>query len=408
MRFLRYILALGAFFVVAVGISACGSGVPGDSVADVAGNPVTARAFNHWMFVAAKGNAAQSPGAPVIVPTDPPNFKGCVAQVRKEIPTLAKTPDKTIASDCKQLFTSLSSQVMDFLIKAYWYQGDANRLHIKVTDQQVQTAFATAKKQQFPTAAAFSTFLGQTGQTMQDIIYRVRINQIFKQLLAKHTTTVTPAAIASYYASHQTQFGTPESRDIRIVRTNSAATANVAKTALAHGQSWTAVAKKYSVDAATKGHGGLLSGVTKGQEEHALDTAAFAAPVNKVLGPVHGTFGYYVFEVIKVKAATHQTLAQATATITQLLSSQSQTAAQNAVDKVAKSHWFSKTTCRSGYAMADCKGYKAPKTSTTTAPAGSATAPAGAATAPATTATAPATTTPTPTTSSTPSTTTTP
>ncbi len=394
MRFSKYILALGAFFVVAIGISACGSGVPGNSVADVAGNPISARAFNHWMFVAAKGNAAQSPGAPVIVPTDPPSFKGCLAQVRKQIPTLAKTPDKTIVKDCSQLFTSLSSQVMDFLIKAYWYQADAAKLHIKVTDQQVQTAFATAKKQQFPTASAFNTFLGQTGQTMQDIIYRVRINQIFKQLLAKHNSTVTPAAIAAYYASHQTQFGTPESRDIRIVRTNSAATANVAKAALAKGQSWTAVAKKYSVDAATKGHGGLLSGVTKGQEEHALDTAAFTAPVNKVLGPIHGSFGYYIFEVIKIKAATHQTLAQATPAIKQLLTTQSQTAAQNAVDKVAKSHWFSKTTCRHAYLMADCQGYKAPKTSTTTAPATAAPTSTGTATAPPTstgTATAPAT-----------------
>jgi len=404
MKLPKYILALGAFFVLAVGVCACGSSVPGDSVADVAGNPITARAFDHWMYVAAKGNAAQSPGAPVIVPSDPPSFKGCLAQVRKEIPTLAKTPDKTIVKDCGQLFTSLSSQVMDFLIKAYWYQADAAKLHIKVTDQQIQTAFATAKKQQFPTAAAFSTFLGQTGQTMQDLIFRVRISQIFKQLLAKHSATVTPAQIASYYASHQTQFGTPESRDIRIVRTNSAATADAAKAALAKGQSWTAVAKKYSVDAATKGHGGLLSGVTKGQEEHALDQAAFAAPVNKVLGPIHGSFGYYVLEVIKIKAATHQTLVQATPVIKQLLTTQSQTAAQNAVDKAAKSHWFSKTTCGHAYLMADCQGYKAPKTATTAAPATGATVTGGT--------TAPATTTPTPTTSSTasttPSTTTTP
>ena len=43
--------------------------------------------------------------------------------MRAQIPTLAKQPDKTHEGDCKQLFTSLSSQVMDFLIKAYWYQA---------------------------------------------------------------------------------------------------------------------------------------------------------------------------------------------------------------------------------------------------------------------------------------------
>src|SRR5260370_29330581 len=114
---IRRFAALGAFFVVAVAVAACGSGVPGNSVADVAGNPITTRAFDHWLYVAAKSQAAQSPGSPVIVPNDPPNFSHCIAQVRAQIPTLAKSTDKTLRSDCKQLFTSLSSQVMDFLIK---------------------------------------------------------------------------------------------------------------------------------------------------------------------------------------------------------------------------------------------------------------------------------------------------
>src|ERR1700759_2092339 len=47
------------------------------------------------------------------------------------------------------------------------------------------------------------------------------------------------------------------------------------------------------------------------------------------------------------------------------LQSTSQTSAQTAVDNQAKKDWLSQTTCRSGYAMADCKGYKAPKTATT-------------------------------------------
>ncbi len=64
----------------------------------MAGNQVSAQAFNHWIYVAAKGNAAQSPGAPVIVPNDPPDFKNCIAQVRKQIPSLAKT-DRQAAED---------------------------------------------------------------------------------------------------------------------------------------------------------------------------------------------------------------------------------------------------------------------------------------------------------------------
>lgn len=388
MKRLKYILALGAFFVLGAGLAACGgSGLNSSEVATMAGNPISMQAFKHWMYVAAKGNSSQSPGAPVIVPSDPPEFKSCIAQVRAQIPTLAKQPDKTIQSDCKQLFTSLSGQVMDFLIRAYWYQADAHKQNINVTDAQVQKAFQTAKKQQFPTDAAFNQFLSTSGQTLQDILFRVKVNQIYMKLLAKYQTKVTDTQIAAYYKSHPTQFGTPEKRDIRIVRTTKKPQADAALKALKGGQSWTTVAKKYSVDNATKNNGGQLKGVTKGQEEQALDTAAFSAPVNKVQGVIHGQFGYYVFEVTKVSKATQQSLAQATPLIKQILSGQSQTKAQTAVDNKAKKDWLSKTKCSTAFAMADCSGYKAPKTTSTT-PA----APPTATTPPATT-TAPTTTT---------------
>jgi foldase protein PrsA len=365
MKVRRTLLALGAFFVAALGVAACGSSEPGNSVADVAGNPITTQAFNHWMYVAAKTQAAQAPGQPVIVPNDPPNFDNCIAQVRKEIPSLAKTATKTLRTDCKQLFTSLSSQVMDFLIKAYWYQADANKLGVKVTDAEVQKTFNTAKNQQFPNGSGFNNFLNQTGQTTQDILFRFRINAIVQKLVAKHNATVTQAQIQDYYNSHASQFGTQESRNIRVVLAKNAADAAAAKKALDSGQSWATVAKKYSTDPTTKNNGGLLTGVTKQQADPALAAVAFSAPLNKVMGPVKGQFGYYVFDVIKDTPATHQSLAQASALIRQQLTNQNQQNAQTAVDNRAKKDWLSQTTCRSQYAMADCKGYKAPKTATT-------------------------------------------
>src|ERR1700759_263897 len=124
-RVMRTIFALGTAAIVSVLLAACGgssgTGVSSDSVAEVAGNQITTQAFNHWLYVAAKSQAAQSPGAPVIVPNDPPAFTTCIAQVRKQVPSLAKAKDSQIQSDCKQLFTSLSNQVLNFLIPAYWY-----------------------------------------------------------------------------------------------------------------------------------------------------------------------------------------------------------------------------------------------------------------------------------------------
>jgi foldase protein PrsA len=368
MKTRKYIPALGAFFVlIALAVSGCGSSTPGGTVAVMAGNPISTQAFNHWMYVAAKQQAAQSPGQPVIVPNDPPNFSKCISQVRAQIPALKSTKDAQIKADCKQLFTSLSGQVMDFLIRAYWYQADAHRLHIKVTNAQVQTALNTARKSQLSTPAAFQNLLTTTGQTLADVTYRIRVQQIYGKLLARHPTTVTPAQISAYYTAHQSSFGTPQSRDMRIVLTKTAAQAAAAHKALSKGQSFAKVAKQYSIDPTTKDKGGLLTNVTAGQQDAALSTAAFApsATVGKLIGPIKGQFGYYVVEITRITPATLRSLAQSTALIKQTLTTQLQTAAQNAVNNEAKQHWLSKTSCSSTYAMADCSGYKAPTTSTT-------------------------------------------
>jgi foldase protein PrsA len=359
-------LALGAFFVIAVGMAGCGSGVPGDAVVNVAGNPISTQAFNHWMYVAAKSQAAQSPGSPVIVPNDPPNFTTCVAQARADVAALAKAKTATVRSECQQAFNALKSQVLDFLIKAYWYQADAAKMGIKVSNAEVQQQFDAAKKSQFGSnASGFNTFLSETGQTVDDVVFRFRVNAILQKLIAKHAKNVTPADIQSYYNNHLSQFGTQATRNMKIVLASSAANADAAKKALQSGQSWATVVKKYSTDPTTKKTGGVLNGVTKQQEETALADASFSAPVNVLMGPVKGQFGYYVFEVTKINPSTQQTLAQATALIKQQLSSQSQTSAQTAVDTKAKKDWLSQTTCVAAYAMADCKGYKAPKTATT-------------------------------------------
>ena len=395
-RILKPVSALCAVGVVALVVSACGSSVPGDSVASVAGNPITTRAFDHWMFVAAKSNATQSGTTQVIVPEDPPQFKGCIKQARQQIPSLTKTPDKTLKADCSQLFTQLESQVMDFLIKAYWYQADAHKSGIQLTTAQVNKAFDKAKKTEFKTDKAYQTFLTETGQTNEDILFRVRVNTLYQKLLKRDTTKVTAASVSKYYDAHKSEFGSPPSRNLRVVRTKTQGAANQALSALKGGQSWNAVAAKYSVDTTTKKSGGLLQDVTKGQEEHALDQVAFSAPVNKLEGPVHGTFGWYVVEVIKENPGSQQPLSKAKPTIEQLLKSNANTAAGTAVNKKAKKDWGSQTICRTTYSMTDCKGYKAPKTTSTATPTptptSSATTPAGSSTAPASTSTAPAST----------------
>jgi foldase protein PrsA len=390
MKTLRSFPALCAFFVVAALIVAgCGSSssssssanagsVPATDAAVVAGNPISKRAVLHWMYVDAKGEAAQSPGSPVIVPTDPPEFPKCIAQVKKQIPTLAKESDAKIRTACQSAFTSYSQAVMGFLITGYWYQATAHKLGINLTPAELTAAVTKAKTESgIKTPAAYKTFLASSGYTPQDINFRIRISTILMKLVKQHPTTVTTADIASYYNAHKASYGSAEKLNVRIVLAKTLANANAAKAALKGGQSWDTVAKKYSIDPTTKDTGGLLTGITAKQEDAALSKAAFAAPLNELSGPVKGQFGYYVYEVLKKTPATQQTLAQASKAIKATLTTAKQTAAEAAVNKLASGQWKASTICNKLFATTDCANYVKPKaTATASATAPAATTPA--------------------------------
>lgn len=367
MRISRKLAAVAAFFVIGAAVAGCGSSIPGNSVASVAGNPISLSAFNHWMYVAAKEQSAQyaqeGVSEPPIVSSNPTNFKSCVKEIRAGIPQLRSSPEATLASDCKQVYTQDSTEVMNFLLQGYWFQAEAHRVGINAAP--LTAKFNKAIKKQFPTTAELASYLKSSGQTRQDMLFQYRIQSLYAKLIKRHEKKITSAQIASYYAAHKSSYGSPETRNLNQVMTKTQAQAQAAYNALKSGQSWTVVAKKYASQASAKANGGALTGVTNGQEESAANKAIFGAPLNKLIGPVKGIFGYYVIEVTKINAATQESLAKATTAIKSQLQSTSQSAAEATVAKDAQSHWKKKTSCRKNYQTTYCSNYVKPKTTTT-------------------------------------------
>jgi foldase protein PrsA len=364
-------LALGAFFVPAAIFAGCG-GVPGDAVATVDGTSISKSDFDHWMTVAAKSGGQSGAAAP-----KPPTFADCVKQKRKTTPAPAKgqpkVTDAQLKTQCKQEYNSLRDQVMQLLVSFEWIEGEAKAKGIKVSDKEVKASFDKQKKQAFPKAADFDKFLKDSGQTEGDILKRVRLDTLSNKIRDKVTKgkdKVTDAQIAAFYNKNKARFAQPERRDLRIVLTKDKAKAEQAKKAIESGQSFKSVAKKYSIDQASKAQGGKLPAVAKGQQEKALDTAIFAAKKGELTGPVKTQFGYYVFDVTKITKATQQTQDQAKATIKQTLASQNQQKALDTFVKSFRKRWKAKTDCRDAYRTQDCKNApKATPTPTATAPA---------------------------------------
>ena len=363
-------LALGAFFVVALTIAACGgsSGVPSNAVATVDGTSITKADYARWAAITAK-SASQS-GAPVVVP-DPPAYTNCIAALRKQTKPVKGQPAPstvTLKAQCAQQNAQLLQQTMSTLIQEAWVAGEAKAQGVTVTDAEVQQQLALTKKQSFPTETAYQKFLAQSGMTTADVLDRMRVQTLAQKLTKKiqsSSAPVTAAQIASYYNQNKAQFAVPERRDLEIILTKTQAQAQAAKNAVAGGMSWAAAAKKYSTDAASKAAGGTLKGVAKGQEDAALDKAAFSAKKSVIVGPIKGQFGWYVVRVTAITPPNQSSLATATPQIKALLAQQGQQKRMSTFLVDFQKRWKDKTDCRTGYVVQLCKNAPTPKTTST-------------------------------------------
>ncbi|MGH2841040.1 MAG: peptidyl-prolyl cis-trans isomerase, partial [Solirubrobacteraceae bacterium] len=267
LRRIRLLPALGAFFVLAVAVSACGDSVPGNAVANVDGESITRETFNHWMNVAQATTGGRTAATRTVY--NPPDFTACIAKLRTTSPKPAKgqpkPTDATFKKQCETDYKQYRDTVLQFLISEKWIRKEAEAQGIKFNEAE----FAKVKKESFPKDADYQKFLKDSGMTDGDARIQVRYNNLSEKLRKKVTSDadkVTNADISEYYDKNKKRFAEPEKRDIRVVLTKSKAKADAAKAALEGGESWKAVTKRYSIDEASKAKGGVLEGLPKGNQ----------------------------------------------------------------------------------------------------------------------------------------------
>ncbi len=327
------LLACAVAIALAAVFSAFG-GVDDNDVADVEdAGTISKVEFNHWVTVV---SSQPQPG-------------------QKKKPPPPKPGSKQ--------YDAVKQQVMQFLVSAKWIEGEAKQRGITATDAEVDRQFKDTKKQSFPNEKAYQRFLKTSGQTEEDLKFRVRLDVIsnkIRQQITEKSANVSNQEIKDYYEKNQQQFSQPERRDLEIILAKKQADALEAKRRVESGEKWSKVAKDLSDDPASKQQGGKLLGVTKGQQDPKLDGAVFAAVEKKIAGPIKTDAGYYVFRVTKVTKSTKQGLAQSQQGIKQLLVSQKQ---QKELDKFStnfRNDWRARTDCAKDYTIADCRNGREP------------------------------------------------
>ncbi len=357
----RSIFAGATALIAVLAFAGCGNSVPSDGVANVDGEVIDRQEFDHWLGAAARSQQAQ-PGAPPmqIALPDPPEFRKCAAAKLKQPqpPGTPKADQGQATALCKQEYSLLRDQVMQFLISSRWIEAEAADRDLEATDEEVDKMFNDQKRQSFPSDREYQQFLKASGQTEEDLKYRVKLDVLSNQVreaIVKGKANVSDAEVRNFYNKNKGQFGQPERRDISVVLTEKEADANKARKELKGGASFEDVAKKYSIDEASKGQGGKLTGVGKGQQEKALDDAVFAAEQGRLTGPVKTQFGFYVFQVDKVAPGSQQSFEQSRETIRAQLRSTKEQNALNAFVEDFQKEFKGKTNCAKEFTIAQCK-----------------------------------------------------
>jgi foldase protein PrsA len=319
---IKLVLAIAAALVIAgvVVVVAGSGGIPRDAVATVDGESIEESAFEHWLAV-----AASSGGKPA-----------------------AKTP--------KPSDKDLRNRALQLLITQRWIEGEADELNISAGDAEVKKAFDEQRKLSFPKQADYEKWLKESGQSEEDIRLRIRLDLLQSKIrdrMTKGDDKVTPEQVKDYYERNMVRFSEPRRRDVRLVLAPTKARAQRAKAELQQGRAWGAVVKRYSIDPASKKEGGKLS-AAEGEQESGLDEALFQARLRKLTGPVRTPFGWYVFEVLKSKSGSAQTLEQAKPTIEQLLVAERRQKRLSDFTEGFRKKWRARTECRAEYLIADC------------------------------------------------------
>lgn len=371
---LRIVLALSAFFALAFTVAACGgdddsNDVPSNAVASVDGSPVTKADYDRWAEITAKSASAQ--GGTAVIP-DPPNYTECVAALTRQARSVRgqRVPSESaLRAQCRQLDTQIRQQTLALLIQAIWFDKEAEDLGIDVTDADVRRLLEETKRSSFPRRGDYERFLRQTGMSNEDVLFRLRIQRLGEDISRKvqrDAGSVTEAQVTAYYNRNRDQFAVPERRDLEMILTRTEAQANEAKRAVESGTSWAAAARRYSTDAISRGNGGRLAGVARGQQDRALDTAAFGAERGVLVGPVRGQFGWYIVRVTGITPARQNTLAESREQIRELLRQQNGSRALTEFGREFQDRWQKATNCRTGYVIDQfCANAPRPRTTST-------------------------------------------
>jgi parvulin-like peptidyl-prolyl isomerase len=315
--------------------AACGSGsdsVPAGAIAVVDGTEISKQDLDELIAQAKRGYESQ----------------------KQEFPK-AGTPE----------YQNIQRQYVAYLVELEELRQAAEELGVSVSEKDVDAAEQELIESRFDgKRAEYEKALKEQGFTPAE--YRAKaleVSALSKKIFDEVTkdTKVTDAEILEYYTQNQSQYGTPEARDVRHILVAekdsdgkvdfeaSKEKADSIYEQLSNGADFAALAKQLSADPGSKDAGGKLT-ISRGQTVPEFDKVSFELDKGELSKPVKTEYGYHVIEAVsEVRKATTTPIDKVRASIrTQLLQARRNEEMQAWVEDL-KADYEGKVSYAAGY-----------------------------------------------------------
>lgn len=183
---------------------------------------------------------------------------------------------------------------------------------VEVTDAEVEEAVTAFVKARFDgDRDAFLDSLGNVNTSEDAVRAEVRRQLELRKLLARIAgdVAVGDADLRAAFAERKETLGTPERRVVSNIVVDTLAEAQRVRDQLDAGAGIAGLARKVSIDAATRDKGGRLGAVSRSDLLPEVADLVFRTGPGKAYGPVQGSQGWNVGIVTAVEPATSATFA---------------------------------------------------------------------------------------------------
>ncbi|KRA37601.1 MULTISPECIES: peptidyl-prolyl cis-trans isomerase [unclassified Nocardioides] len=184
---------------------------------------------------------------------------------------------------------------------------------IEVSDAEVDEAVTAFIESRFEgDRDQFVDSLGNVNTSEDAVVEEVRRQLELRKLLAAVAgeVTVSDAEVAAAFDERRADLGTPERRVVSNIVVESRAEAQDVRSELDRGADVDALARRISIDAATREDGGRLGAVSRADLLPDVADAVFRTRAGKAYGPVEASQGWNVGVVSRVRPSAPATLAR--------------------------------------------------------------------------------------------------